>query len=142
MPSEYDDGEDDIDYALAEEEDEINTISEQLNIPNYDVVDKQLNQKEMTRQKTEGYLTKFVKEAIRKQLQLRGMRGHVTQYNKGKINNAEKHCKVKQADDARVVSKQYVEHYTKKLEMMKGSESEKKEPNASKIGNNHRRNSW
>ena len=101
MPQEYEDEEeDDIDYALVEE-DEINTVLEQLNIPNYDVVDKQLNQKEMTHQKTEGYLRKVVKEAIRKQHQLRGIRGHVTQYNKGKINNAEKQSKVKQADDAR-----------------------------------------
>ena len=56
-------------------------------------MDKQLNQKEMTRQKTEGYLRKVVKEAIRKELQLRGIRGHVTQYNEGKINNAENNAR-------------------------------------------------
>ena len=80
-----DDDEEDIDHSLDEEY-EVNKILEQLYTANQDVVDKQLNQKEMTCEKNEGYLRKVVQL----QLQLRRIRGQVTQYNKGNTNSAEK----------------------------------------------------
>ena len=72
MPPEYDDDDDDdcdddddddddedIDYSLDEEY-QVSKIFEELYIPNYDVVEKQLNKKEMAREKNEGYLIRKV----------------------------------------------------------------------------------
>ena len=97
MPPEYDDDDDDddcddddddedIDYSLDEEY-QVSKIFEELYIPNYDVVEKQLNKKEMAREKNEGYL---IRKVVKLHLQLRRIRGQVTQYNKGNTNFAEK----------------------------------------------------
>ena len=91
MPPEYDDDDDDdddedIDYSLDEEY-QVSKIFEELYIPNYDVVDKQLNKKEMAREKNEGYL---IRKVVKLHLQLRRIRGQVTQCNKGNTNFAEK----------------------------------------------------
>lgn len=87
MPPEYDDDDDeDIDYS-QDEEHQVSKRFEELYIPNYDVVDKQLNKKEMTREKNEGYL---IRKVVKLHLQLIRIRGQVTQYNKGNTNFAEK----------------------------------------------------
>ena len=93
----------------------------------------------MTCEKNEGYLRKVVKL----QLQLRRIRGQVTQHNKGNTNSAEKQWKFKQADDARVVSKQYVEPWLYKYAWndYRFGIWKKKKTNASKIENNHGRKS-
>ena len=88
MPPEYDDDDDDedIDYS-QDEEHQVSKRFEELYIPNYDVVDTQLNKKEMTREENEGYL---IRKVVKLHLQLRRIRGQVTQYNKGNTNFAEK----------------------------------------------------
>ena len=63
----------------------------------------------------------------------------MTQYIIQEKKNTKNQCKVKQEDDSRVILKQYVEHYSNRLEMMEGLESEKRKL---KDGNNHRRESW
>ena len=125
MPPEYEEDEE-IDYAL-DEEDSANMILDDLGLSNYDDIEKQLNQPEMTQQKIKLYVNKKLKEAKTKRKQLNGYKSHVSQaYNKGKIGEAQKTMDYKRIDNARAVLNQYIEHYENKVKMMKGSGIKKK----------------
>ena len=118
MPPEYEEDEE-IDYAL-DEEDSANTILDDLGLSNYDTIEKQLNQPEMTPQKKKKYVNKKLKEAEFKRHQLKGYKSQVSQaYNKGKIGEAQKTMDYKRIDDARNVLNQFIKHYGN--EMMEGS---------------------
>ena len=120
MPPEYEEDEE-IDYAL-DEEDSVNMILDELELSNYDDIEKQINQPEMTPRKIEKYLNKKLKDADFRRNQLKGRKSQVSQaYNKGKIGEAEKTMKHKRIDNARVVLNQYIKHYENKVEMMEGS---------------------
>ena len=120
MPPEYEEDED-IDYAL-DEEDSANMILDDLDLSNYDDIEKQLNQPEMTQRKIKRYINKKLKSAINKRHQLKGYKSQVSQaYNKGKIGEAQKTMDYKRIDNARVVLNQYIEHYENKVKMMEGS---------------------
>ena len=117
MPPEYED----IDYAL-DEEDSDNMILDDLGLSNYDDIEKQLNQPEMTQQKIKKYVNKKLKDAEFKRHQLKGYKSQVSQaYNKGKIGEAQKTLDYKRIDNARAVLNQYIKHYENKVKMMKGS---------------------
>ena len=89
MPPEYEEDEE-IDYAL-DEEDSANMILDDLGLSNYDAIEKQLNQPEMTQQKIKKYVNKKLKEANTKRHQLKGYKSQVSHaYNKGKIGEAQK----------------------------------------------------
>ena len=60
-PPDYDEDEE-IDYSLGDE-DTINEILKDLNIKNYEDVEYQLNQPEMTSRKTKSYLNKIINDA-------------------------------------------------------------------------------
>ena len=118
MPPEYEEDEE-IDYAL-DKEDSDNMILDDLGLSNYDDIEKQLNQPEMTQKKIKLYVNKKLKEAETKRHQLKGYKSQVSQaYNKGKIGEAQKTMDYKRIDNARVVLNQYIKHY--KVKMMKGS---------------------
>ena len=120
MPPEYEEDEE-IDYAL-DEEDSANTILDDLGLPNYDAIEKQLNQPEMTQKRIKRYVNKQLKDAEFKRHQLKGYKSQVSQaYNKGKIGEAQKTMDYKRIDNARAVLNQYIEHYENKVKMMKGS---------------------
>ena len=120
MPPEYEEDEE-IDYAL-DEEDSDNIILDDLGLSNYDDIEKQLNQPEMTPQKIKLYVNKKLKDAITKRNQLKGYKSQVTQaYNKDKIGEAQKTMDYKRIDNARVVLNQYIKHYENKVKKMKGS---------------------
>ena len=120
MLPEYEEDEE-IDYAL-DEEDSANTILDDLGLPNYDAIEKQLNQPEMTPQKTKKYVNKKLKEAEFKRHQLKGYKSQVSQaYKKGKIGEAQKTMDYKRIDNARAVLNQYIKNYENKVKMMKGS---------------------
>ena len=120
MPPEYEEDED-IDYAL-DEEDSANTILDDLGLPNYDAIEKQLNQPEMTQKRIKRYVDKQLKDAVFKRHQLKGFKSQVSQaYNKGKIGEAQKTMDYKRIDNARVVLNQFIKHYENKVKMMKGS---------------------
>ena len=120
MPPEYEEDEE-IDYAL-DEEDSANTILDDLGLPNYDVIEKRLNQPEMTQKRIKRYVDKQLKDAEFKRHQLKGYKSQVSQaYNKGKIGEAQKTMDYKRIDNARVVLNQYIKHYENKVKMMKGS---------------------
>ena len=120
MPPEYEEDEE-IDYAL-DEKDSANYILDDLGLSNYDDIEKQLNQPEMTPQKIKLYVNKKLKDAIKKRNQLKGYKSQVTQkYNKGKIGEAQKTMEYKRIDNTGAVLSQYIDHYKNKVEMMKGS---------------------
>ena len=120
MPPEYEEDEE-IDYAL-DEEDSANMILDDLGLSNYDNIEKQLNQPEMTQQKIKQYVNKKIKDAKSRRHQLKGYKSQVSQsYNKGKIGEAQKTLDYKRIDNARAVLNQYIKHYENKVEMMKGS---------------------
>ena len=120
MPPEYEEDEE-IDYAL-DEEDSANMILDELDLSNYDDIEKQLNQPEMTQQKIKKYIDKKLTDANIKRNQLKGYKSQVSQaYNKGKISEAQKTMDYKRIDNARAVLNQYIKHYENKVKTMEGS---------------------
>ena len=114
LPPEYEEDEE-IDYAL-DEEDSANMILDELELSNYDDIEKQINQPEMTQRKIKKYVNKKLKEAEFKRNQLKGYKTNVSKdYNKGKISEAQKTLDYKRIDNARAVLNQYIKHYENKL---------------------------
>ena len=117
LPTEYE--EEEIDYALAEE-DSSNMTLDDIGIPNYDDVEAQLNRKDMTPKQKRCYLNKIVKDAVYKRHQLKGYKTQVTKaYNKGEINDAERSLRDKQIKNAQIVINQHINKY--KLIIIQGS---------------------
>ena len=120
MPPEYKEDEE-IDYAL-DEEDSANMILDELDLSNYDDIEKQLNQPEMTPRKIKRYIDKKLTDANIKRNQLKGYKSQVSQaYNKGKISEEQKTMDYKRIDNARAVLNQYIKHYENKVETIQGS---------------------
>ena len=114
IPPEYEEDEE-IDYAL-DEEDSANMILDELDLSNYDDIEKQLKQPEMTPRKIKRYIDKKLTDANIKRNQLKGYKSQVSQaYNKGKISEAQKTMDYKRIDNARAVLNQYIKHYENKL---------------------------
>ena len=114
LPPEYEEDEE-IDYAL-DKEDSVNMILDDLGLSNYDDIEKQINQPEMTQRKIKKYVNKKLKDAEFRRNQLKGKKGNISkEYNKGKIGEAEKTMEHKRIDNARVVLNQYIKHYENKL---------------------------
>ena len=120
MPPEYEEDEE-IGYAL-DEEDSANMILDELDLSNYEDIEKQLNQPEMTPRKIKRYIDKKLTDANIKRNQLKGYKSQVSQaYNKGKISEAQKTMDYKRIDNARAVLNQYIKHYENKVETIQGS---------------------
>ena len=120
LPPEYEEDEE-IDYAL-DEEDSVNMILDELKLSNYDDIEKQLNQPEMTPRKIKRYIDKKLKDAEFRRNQLKGKKANISkEYNKGKIGEAQKTMDYKRIDNARAVLNQYIKHYENKVKMMEGS---------------------
>ena len=120
LPPEYEEDEE-IDYAL-DEEDSANMILDDLGLSNYDDIEKQLKQPEMTPRKIKRYIDKKLTDANIKRNQLKGYKSQVSQaYNKGKIGEAQKTMDYKRIDNARAVLNQYIKHYENKVKTMEGS---------------------
>ena len=114
LPPEYKEDEE-IDYALDEEYSD-NMILDELDLSNYDDIEKQLKQPEMTPRKIKRYIDKKLTDANIKRNQLKGYKSQVSQaYNKGKISEAQKTMDYKRIDNARAVLNQYIKHYENKL---------------------------
>ena len=119
MPPEYDEDEE-IDYALNEE-DSANMILDDLALSNYDDIEKQLNQPEMTPQKSKKYINKKLKNAEFRTNQLKGSKAQIAlAYKKGKIDLAQRTFDFKRIDNASAVLNQYIKHYGNKVKMMEG----------------------
>ena len=110
LPPEYDDDEV-VDYTM-DDEDMTNNILDDIGIPNYENVDKILNQSIMNPQKTKGYLNKIIKDAKFKRSQSNGFKANVTkQYNSGMISEADRQMQYKRISNARVTLNEYINHY-------------------------------
>ena len=119
-PPEYEEDEE-IDYAL-DEEDSANMILDDLELTNYDNIEKRLKQPEMTQRNIKRYINEKLEDARFKRHQLKGYKSQVSQaYNKGKIGEVQKTMDYKRIDNARAVLNQYIKHYENKVKMMKGS---------------------
>ena len=120
LPPEYEEDEE-IDYALDEEY-SANKILDELELSNYDDIEKQIIQLEMTPRKIKRYIDKKLTDANIKRNQLKGRKSQVSQaYNKGKISEAQKTMDYKIIDNARAVLNQYIKHYENKVETIQGS---------------------
>ena len=120
LPPEYDD-DDEVDYGL-DEEDEANTILDDLGLSNYDSVEKVLNQEAMNDKKRKKYINRVIKDAKTTRSKLTGYKANVTkQYNSGTISAAERQVRNKRIDNARATLNEYIKHYNTKLTTMKGS---------------------
>ena len=105
-----------------DEEDSANMILDELDLSNYDDIEKQLNQPEMTPRKIKRYIDKKLTDANIKRNQLKGYKSQVSQaYNKGKISEAQKTMDYKRIDNARAVLNQYIKHYENNVETIQGS---------------------
>ena len=125
LPPEYDDDEE-VDYAI-DDEDMSNEILNDIGIPNYENVDKILNQQEMNPTKTKAYLNKVIKDAKFKRSQLNGFKANVTkQYKSGKISEADKQMQNKRIENARVTLNEYINHYATKLQTGTGIRSRRR----------------
>ena len=114
MPPKYEEDEE-IDYAL-DEEDSVNMILDDLGLSNYDDIEKQINQPEMTQQKIKKYVNKKLKYAEYKRNQLKGHKTQVSQAcKKGKIGEAQKTLEYKRIDEARYVLNRFIKHYGNKM---------------------------
>ena len=114
FPPEYEEDEE-INYAL-DEEDSANMILDDLGLSNYDDIEKQINQPEMTQKKIKLYVNKKLKDAKFKRHQLKGFKTQVLKaYNKGKMSEAQKTLEYKRIDDARNVLNQFIKHYGNKM---------------------------
>ena len=76
----------------------------------------------MKPQKTRSYLTKVIVNANFRTDQLKGYKSRVTHsYKEGKIGEAERAQEKQRIDDAGAVLNQYIRHYGKRSEGIKGS---------------------
>ena len=130
LPPEYEEEEEEEeegpDYAIIEE-DRINQALDKLDIPNYEVVELRLQQKEMNDQKRKAYLSKILDEANDQRMKLRGYSTDVTKKLKsGSITDAEAQMKRKVIQDTRKVLTDYMNYNNQKLKNIKGSGLKKK----------------
>ena len=98
-----------------------------LGATNYDSVEKQLNEPEMTSKKNKKYLEKIIKDAVYKRNQLKAAKGNVTkQFNSGNISETEAQINYKRINNANAVSGQCIRYYQNKVKTIKGSGIRKK----------------
>ena len=116
LPPEYE--EEVPDYEILEE-DRINQALDQLQIPNYDDIELQLQQ-DMNDKKRKSYLTKTLKKAKEKRQQLSGYSMNITKkLNSGSITEAEAQYQRKIIQDTRKVLTDYMNYHQQKLQKLK-----------------------
>ena len=124
LPPEYE--EEGPDYEILEE-DRINQVLDELQIPNYDEIELQLNQEGMNDQKRKSYLTNALKKVKEKRQQLSGYSMNITKkLNSGSITEAEAQYKRKVTEDTRKVLTDYINFHKTKLKNIKRSGLKKK----------------
>ena len=126
LPPGYEEEEEGPDYNILEE-DLINQVLDELQIPNYDDIELQLQQEDMNDQKRKYYLTNTVKKAKEKRKQLSGKSTEITKkINKGIITQTEAQYRRKIIQDTRKVLTDYIKYNDQRLKNIKGSGLKKK----------------
>ena len=125
LPPEYEE-EEVPDYAILEE-DRINEALDQLQIPNYDDIELQLQQEDMNDKKRKSYLNKILKNAKTKKKQLPGFLSDISKkLNSGSITKAEAQYRRKIIQDTKKVLTDYIDYNNQRLKNIKGSGLKKK----------------
>ena len=118
LPPEYEE-EEGPDYNILEE-DSINQVLDEIQIPNYDEIELQLQQEDMNDKKRKSYLTKTLKKAKEKRQQLSGYSMNITKkLNSGSITEAEAQYRRKIIQDTRKVLTDYMNYHQQKLQKLK-----------------------
>ena len=105
-----------------EEEDETNEILDQLELPNYNDVEKRLAEPEMNATKQRRYLSKVVNDAEKKRKQLVVMKTHATNaFRTGEITEEQKKSIYEKSDRLQKEVRQYKIKYELKMKSIKGS---------------------
>ena len=124
LPPEYE--EEGPDYNILEE-DAINQVLDELQIPNYDDIELRLQQEDMNDTKRKSYLTNALKKAKEKRKQLSGYSTDITKkLNSGSITGAEAQYRRKIIQDTRKVLTDYIDYNNQRLKNIKGSGLKKK----------------
>ena len=124
LPPEYE--EEGPDYNILEE-DAINQVLDELEIPNYEDVELRLQQEDMNDTKRKAYLTKTLKKAKDKRKKLPGFSADITKkLNNGLITEAEAQYKRKIIQDTKKVLNDYINYNNQRLKNIKGSGLKKK----------------
>ena len=114
------------DYEILEE-DAINQVLDEIQIPNYDEIELRLQQEDMNDQKRKSYQKKILKNAKEKRQQLSGYSMNITKkLNSGSITEAEAQYQRKIIQDTRKVLTDYVNYNNQRLKNIKGSGLKKK----------------
>ena len=118
-PAEGDEDEDD--YYDADEcegdgdDDEAkdpNKILDELNLPNYNDVEKRLTEPEMTATLKRNYLQKVMKDADRRRRQVIAFKSDATiKFNKGQITEEQRNLAHEKSDELRKEINDYIKHY-------------------------------
>ena len=124
LPPEYE--EEGPDYNILEE-DAINQVLDELQVPNYDDIESRLQEEEMNDQKRKSYLTKTLKKAKDKRKKLPGFLSDISKKLKsGLMTEAEAQYRRKIIQDTRKVLTDYIDYHNQRLKNIKGSGLKKK----------------
>ena len=105
-----------------EPEEEANKILDQLDLPNYDDVDKRLAEPEMTATRQRSYLQKVLKDAETRRKTVTIRKSNATRaYKAGKITIEEKNLIHENVGNREKAIKDYRKHYESQLYSIKGS---------------------
>ena len=117
LPPEYE--EEVPDYEILEE-DRINQVLDELEIPNYDDIELRLQQEDMNDQKRKSYLRLVLKNAKTKKKQIPGSLANVSKKLKsGLMSEAGAQIKRKSLYDTNKVLTEYIKYNKQKLEKLK-----------------------
>ena len=109
------------DYAILEE-DRLNEVLDNVNIPNYNDVEKRLTEPEMNDKRRKSYLNKIIGDASYERNRLNGFKMDVLKKSKqGIFSESEKQYRLKVINDTRNVLTDYINNNKQKLESIKGS---------------------
>ena len=125
LPPEYEE-EETPDYEILEE-DRINQVVDELQIPNYDDIELRLQQEDMNNKKRKSYLNKILKNAKDQRFKLTGYWSDITKkLNRGLMTEAEAQYRRKIIQDTRKVLNDYINYNNQKIKNIKGSGLKKK----------------
>ena len=143
LPPEYE--EEVPDYEILEE-DRINQVLDELEIPNYDDIELRLQQEDMNDTKRKSYLRLVLKNAKTKKKQIPGSLANVSKKLKsGLMSEAGAQIKRKSLYDTNEVLTEYIKYNEQKLEKLKnikGSGLKKKQKKVDKSSFSTIRQKW
>ena len=121
-PPDDDEEGDEWDEDDDDEPEEANKILDQLDLPNYDDVDKRLAEPEMTATRQRSYLQKVLKDAETRRKTVTIRKSNATRaYKAGKITIEEKKLIHENVGNREKAIKDYRKHYESQLYSIKGS---------------------